>query len=116
MPAVPLSTTAISRNTANGHDLAAALTAGDSVNGHSFVNTGETLLRVKNTGGASVTVSVQYAASVDGATPAARTYVVPATTGDRLIGPLPVAMYGSTVNVGLSASAGVTLGVIEPVN
>lgn len=117
MPSTALASTSLTRNVTDGVNLAAALTAVDGTNGNNFANDGNTLLRVKCTDASSKTVTVKFAnASVDGTavTPAGKTYTIPATTGDRLLGPFPVVLYGSTVEVTYSASTGVTAAVYQP--
>ena len=115
MPATALTKIAVNRTVANGVDLTAALTAADGVNGNTFDNSGDTLLRVKNGSGASITVSVAFAAVVDGSqTVPARQYTVPATTGDKLLGPFPVSLFGSNPTVTFSAATTVTVAAYEP--
>lgn len=114
MPATALTSTTQSRTVSNGVDLTAAGTAVDSVNDNTFQNDGTTLLRVRNTNAATRTLTVCFASqSVDGiALPSSpdtrgQTYVIPATTGDRLIGPFPVSIYGTTVTLKWTAATNV---------
>lgn len=99
----------ITNITRTGVSLAAAGTAGNSVDNHEFVNDGNTILRVKNTDGASKTVTLRIARTVDGQAVTNRTVNVGATTGDVAMGPFPVVDYGSLMQVDLSAATGVTL-------
>lgn len=116
MPATQLTSVNVNRVVANGVDLAAAMTAADGANGNSFANSGDTLLRVKNASGAPITVTIAYASPVDGQTVPSRTYSIPATTGDRLLGPFPVALFGSNPTATVSAATSVTLAALEPSN
>lgn len=125
MAVTALTPVTVSRTVTDGVNLAAALTAVAgpiATDQNSFANDGTTLLRVKNGGGSAVTVTVFFqgttAPSIDGmalATDKGRTYSVPATTGDRLIGPFPTAQYGTNVIVGFSATASVTAAAYQPV-
>lgn len=120
MPSTALSSTSLTRNVTDGVNLAAALTAVDGTNGNNFSNDGTTLLRVKNGSAGAITVTVKFASqAVDGATlvnPIGKTYSIPATTGDRLMGPFPVVTYGSTVEVTFSSGTTVTAAVYQPAN
>lgn len=119
MVATPLSSTTVARSVTDGVNLAAAGVAVDSANDNSFQNDGSTLLRVKNAGGGACTVTVCFAqGNVDGTTiaPLGKQYSVPATTGDRLIGPFPVVTYGTTVTVKYSTGTSVTAYVYQPTN
>lgn len=60
----------------------ATLTAPDATNGNKFFANKNTLLRVKNASGASITVTVHVTRTVEGLTVADATFTVPATTGD----------------------------------
>jgi hypothetical protein len=56
--------------------------------GHSLVNEGKkTFIYVKNTDGSAHDVEIQIQQTVDGETVPSKTVSVPATTGERLIGP-----------------------------
>lgn len=69
-----------------------------SADGHYFANDERTFLRVTNTSGSIVTVSVEYGRRVDGATLTdTKDFDVPATTGDVLAGPWPKADYDQPV-------------------
>jgi hypothetical protein len=114
MPATPLTPVSFSRTTANGLDLTGALDAVDGTNGNSFANDGRTLLRVKNAAGAPITVSVAFSGLVDGQTVPPRTYSIPATTGDRLLGPFPTDRFGTNVTVTYSSGTSVTARVLQP--
>lgn len=63
--------------------------AAANVDGHSWANNGRQLLYVKNTAGSPVTVTFPIPVTVDGQAVASKTVSVPATTGERLIGPFP---------------------------
>jgi hypothetical protein len=82
--------------------------------------TERTFLHYKNTNGATRTVTI---APISTANPPgiglitipSMSYVIPATTGDVMIGPFPAAFISSTgiVTATLSASAGVTVAAIK---
>lgn len=96
--------------------LAPSYSAPDAVNGESIANNGQTFLHVKNTGGAACTVSFDLPNQVDGQTPPDKTVSVPATTGDRMIGPFPIGQYNdSNGNLGVtySTATGVTVAAIN---
>jgi len=85
-------------------------------NTYTFRNNGKTLLHVKNTGGAATTVTVNSPATLRGHAVAADAVVVPATNGDKFIGPFPQDVYGDQnhdVSFTLSVVAGVTVAVIQ---
>lgn len=90
--------------------------AGDLANGHEFANDGNVFLHVKNTGGGACTVTVQTPATVGGMAIAEAIVSVPATTGDRMIGPFNTTIFnqvGGLVYVDLSTATGVTLAAIK---
>lgn len=80
-------------------------TDGDSVNGHTFANDGNTCLEMQNTAGAPATVTISFDISAyqDGQAPAAKTYTIPATSVHKVWG-FPVRYYGATVAFTTSAS------------
>ncbi len=55
--------------------------------GHSFEGSGRVFLHVKNTGAAACTVTIQTPVAVAGLAVAEQTVQVPATSGDKMIGP-----------------------------
>ena len=96
--------------------IAPSFSAGDQPNGHEFANDGNVYLEVKNTGGAPITVTIQAPAKFGGVSLTNPTVSVPATTGDRLIGPFPTRIFNQaagTVYVDLSSSTGVMLAVFR---
>lgn len=66
---------------------------------HTVSNDGNTVLHFRNTNVATYTATVAVRGTVDGLTPSGRSYIVPATTGHIIVGPYPVAQYGSTLRV-----------------
>lgn len=73
--------------------LAPAYTAAN-VDGHSINNTGRMFLHVKNTNAVPTTCTILFGKTIDGQdTEAGREVIVPATTGDRMIGPFPTDDY-----------------------
>lgn len=81
---------------------AAAAGGGDTV-----PNDGSTFLHFKNGSGAPITVSVAVQGKVDGLTPAARTYIIPAG-GDGMFGPFPVDNYNNSTQSLVLTYSGVT--------
>lgn len=60
-------------------------------------NDGETIVIVKNASGAPITVTPKAYLTVNGQALTNKTVSVPATTGERIIGPFPVAVYNRAV-------------------
>lgn len=96
--------------------------AGDAL-GHSFNNVGENiLLQVKNTDAAPITVTILNPSVLDGESVPDKTVSVPATTGDKMIGPFPKRLYEQedvdaadvrSILIDLSAVANVTIAAIR---
>ena len=94
-----------------------------NVDGHAFNNaSGRIFLHILNTGGAACTVTIVTPITVDGKDVPDQTFSVQATTGDKLSGPFPAAVYNqvdSTLSidkavwVGYSATSGVTVAAIK---
>ena len=85
--------------------------------GSAFVNNGKRYLEVKNTSGSPVNVTIANPALVDGQAAPARVVSVPATTGDKMIGPFP-SVYTqpdgtNQVYVDFSAVTSVTVALFE---
>ena len=78
-----------------------------------FVNDGRTYLHVKNTNGATRTVTIDSTRSCDQGFDHDVAVVIPATTGDELIGPFPTARFGTTCTVTYSAVTGVTVAAFK---
>jgi len=95
--------------------VAPSFVAADQANGMQFNNDGHTLLEVKDTGGGACTVTISANGSkvAGGAiTIPNLTVSVPATTGDRLIGPFDCSIFnqaGGVVYVDFSTGTGVTI-------
>jgi hypothetical protein len=87
-------------------------TAADTVNGNSAVNSGDTILRVQNTDTAPHTLTLLTPVTIDGLALASDPRVIPASS-TQWIGDLPVAVYGSTLNM-TADSAQLKLTVFEP--
>lgn len=77
---------------------------GDTANGMTCSNNGQTWLEVSNSAGSPGTVTVAYANTVDGQTIPVKSYSIPATTGKRRIGPFPVALFGTNLVITVSAT------------
>jgi len=80
-----------------GADYAAA------VGPDTFVNDGRTFLHCKNTNAATRTVTIDSTKACDQGFDHDQAVVIPATTGDVMIGPFPTARFGTTVTVTYSA-------------
>lgn len=76
--------------------------AAANVDGNYFANNGQVILHFKNSG-TERTVTIDDPTSVNPGNASAWDpdveLVVPATTGDKLIGPFPVSRFGSVVNI-----------------
>ena len=74
-------------------------TAADVANGNSFANDGNTIVLATNTG-STVTrnVTIPLALTVDGQTPASKTYAIPIST-TWILGKYDPTIYGSTVQI-----------------
>ncbi len=71
-----------------------------------FNNTGKEILHFKKTGAGNCDVVISTPETVDGLAVSDRTVQVPATTGDKMIGPFPVEHYNTP---GTSTFAGFTV-------
>lgn len=90
--------------------------AADSGNGNTFPNNGSTLLHVKNTGVQSTLTIKANGLQIGGSTLTDLTVTIPATTGDKMIGPFDPTYFnqaGNVVNIDWTSSAGVTVAVIQ---
>lgn len=87
-----------------------ALSAADT---YKVPNNERTVLHFKNTGGAATTVSFDIPGTVDGQAIADRTVQVPATNGDRFVGPFPRRVYGDDITFTLSVAAGVSFAAVR---
>lgn len=97
--------------------LAPTYSAGDAANGHTIAGAdSDSFLHVKNTGGGACTVTLNATARIAGLALANQTVSVPATTGDKMIGPLRPDVFGQSDGacyVDLSTATGVTLAAIR---
>jgi len=64
--------------------------------GDGFLNTGDTLLQVKNGSGAGITVTIKTPAKIEGIDIAEIEVAIPATTGDKLIGPFDPSIFNQS--------------------
>lgn len=87
---------------------AAAAAGGDTAD----VSNGRTFLVVKNGGGSAVTVTLVTPGTVGGFAIADPTYSV-ANGGERWIGPLDPALFGTVVSISYSAVTSVTVGAVS---
>jgi hypothetical protein len=67
-----------------------------------FNNTGKEFLHFKKTGAGACTVTFVTPGTVDGLAVPDRTLVVPATTGDVMVGPFPPSVYNSSAGTTLA--------------
>jgi hypothetical protein len=97
--------------------LAETVNAGlSTANTYTVRNNGKTFLHVKNTGGTACVVTINAPGTIAGHALAAGTVTVPITTGDKLIGPFPSAVYDDVnhdVSFTLSFITGVTVAVVQ---
>jgi hypothetical protein len=96
--------------------LAPSFSAGDAANGHEFANDGATFLEVKNAGGSPITVTLLTPYTYQGVAITDPTVSVPATTGDRMIGPFPTTVFntaGGLMQFDLSGATSVTVAVFR---
>lgn len=90
--------------------LAAATGGGDTAD----ISNGRTFLFVKNGSGAPITVTLATPGTVDGDLAVGdRAVSVPATTGERMIGPLNPAVYGSIVAITYSGVTTLTVAAVS---
>lgn len=90
----------------------AAEQAGDPVNGHYFLNSGETLLVVRNADAAPQNITIQVQGTVDGQSATDR--VIPIPAGETwVLGPYETGNYGTSCEVD-AAHANLKLRCIEP--
>lgn len=92
--------------------------AAASAGGDTFTPDGRTYLQAKNTSAGAITVTiVTPRTDAYGNAIADNTVSVPATTGDRLIGPFPYEAYADPAtglaNLTYSASAGLSIGAFQ---
>lgn len=89
-----------------------AMTAGDATNYNSYVNSGQTLVQVKNTGVSTRALTVVTSKTVSGLAVEDRVLSIPA--GETwILGPYDVDTYGSVVTL-QPAHAELTFYAIEP--
>ncbi len=76
-----------------------------------------TFLHVKNTNGSSMTVTLTATGSVEGQLATDLVVTVPATTGDKMIGPIPAALFAGSVDgtcaVTYSSTTSVTVAALR---
>lgn len=91
-----------------------------NADGHAIYNDGKTFIEVKNTDASPITVTIQTPGTVDGLAISDRTVTIPATTGDKMIGPFPPDKYNQIsgsdkgkVYVDFSAVSNVTVAALR---
>jgi hypothetical protein len=90
----------------------------DSANDHSFLNAvGDTFIHAKNTGAVSIFTFVPSATAGQGLTITSPTITIPATTGDKMMGPFDPGLFNQDSAVGVhldvDVDGGVTLGAFR---
>lgn len=78
----------------------------------SLTNNGNCYLHVKNTNAAACTVTLDSITLCSQGFDHDVVVVVPATTGEKIIGPFPVNRYGPAVTVTYSVTSGVTAALV----
>jgi hypothetical protein len=84
--------------------------------GDTFVNDGETYLEVKNAGGSGITVTVSAQSACNQGTLHDSVTTVPATTGDRVIGPFNTTRFNNSAgscSITYSGVTSVTVAVVS---
>lgn len=87
-----------------------------TANTYQVRNNGNVLLHFKKSGAGDCTVTVQTPKTVGGLAVAEQTFTVPATTGDKMAGPFPPAIYNDgshDLKFTLSEITGLTVAVVE---
>lgn len=87
----------------------AAAVGPDTVDG----NDGRVFLHLKNTNAAARTVTVNSVAPCDQGFDHDIAVVIPANTGDVMIGPFPPERFGSQLSISYSAVAGLTIAAVR---
>lgn len=90
--------------------------AATATDGDAFTNDGHTFVQVLNASGAPITLTIQTPNTVDGLAITDRTVSVPATTGNKMIGPFPPAIYNQSngqVYLDWSSATSVTFAVVH---
>ncbi len=111
--------TALTVQTLAQASIAPSYAAVDQPNGNYFANDGRTFLHIKNTNAAQRTVTVKTNRTLAGLTLPDQTFVVPATTGDKMAGPFDQSVFNQSgadagrVFVDYDAGANVTIAVIQ---
>ena len=87
-----------------------------SAGGDSFPNDGGTLLHFKNTNAAARNVTIATQITVDGKAVADDVINIPATTGDKMVGPFPSGIYNDVngrVQLTYDAATNLTVAVMR---
>lgn len=85
-------------------------------NTYQIRNNGSTFVHFKKSGAGDCVVTIQTPKTVGGLAVAEQTVTVPATGGDKMIGPFPPHIYNDgdhDVNITLSEITGLTVAVVE---
>ncbi len=104
-----LTTQSVSRAVPLSGRTYASCTAG----GDTFSSGDEVYLNVKNAGGSPQTVTVATPGTVEGIAESGFGFSVPATTGDVLVGPFPVHLFGVTASITYTAVTSLTIAVLS---
>lgn len=105
--------TAITPQNIVSSGLAATYNSGDNTNGMSVPWSPRLVLILKNTTGGAVVYTFPIPGTVDGQAVASKTVSVPATTGERIVGPFPSSYMQSDGNLNIDiAATGTTIAAL----
>lgn len=82
-------------------------------NTYHIANNGNTFLHFKNTGGSPATATIPTTKTVLGYAVSDQTVQVPATSGDKMIGPFPPAVFGTDLTFTLDVATGVSVAALR---
>lgn len=99
--------------TINRAGLNAADTALATADDYFFPNDGRTFVHLKKTGANPANVTFVSPATRGGLAVADLVVVVPATTGDLMVGPFPPGVFGSTVEFATDEETAITAAVVR---
>ena len=80
--------------------------------GNNFANDGQTFFEIKNSG-ITTNITVTAVATYGGLSLTNPSYVIAATTGDRMIGPFDPTLFSGTVEVAYAQVTGITVGAFK---
>ena len=107
--------TTVTPQTLSNAGITPTYNAATATDGDAFANDGNTFIHVKNAS-SQVTLTIQTPATVSGVAIAEQTVTIPATTGDKMIGPFNTTVFSQAdgkVYLDWSGVTGVTFAVIK---